>query len=82
MVKKQQGNKNTIDIETIIDDVKKRFEQNKDNLSKILSKDQTKTVLNKLKKEIIDNEKAALSNLKSVDKNFDTIGEHKSTLIA
>lgn len=80
MVKKQQGNKNTIDIETIIDDVKKRFEQNKDNLSKILSKDQTKTVLNKLKKEIIDNEKAALSNLKSVDKNFDTIGEHKSTL--
>ena len=73
MVKKQQGNKNTIDIETIIDDVKKRFEQNKDNLSKILSKDQTKTVLNKLKKEIIDNEKSALSNLKYEDKNIYTI---------
>ena len=41
MVKKQQGNKNTIDIETIIDDVKKRFYQNKDNLNKILSIDPT-----------------------------------------
>ena len=81
MVKKQQGNKNTIDIETIIDDVK-RFEQNKDNLSKILSKDQTKTVLNKLKKEIIDNEKAALSNLKSVDKNSILLVNTSQLLIA
>ena len=79
-IKKQQENKNTIDIETIIDDVNSRFEQNKDYLTKILSKDLTKTDLNKLKKEIIDNEKAALSNFKSVNKNLDAISEHKSTL--
>ena len=79
-IKKQQENKNTIDIEAIIDDVNSRFEQNKDYLTKILSKDLTKTDLNKLKKEIIDNEKAALSNFKSVNKNLDAIAEHKSTL--
>lgn len=79
-IKKQQENKNTIDIEAIIDDVNSRFEQNKDYLTKILSKDLTKTDLNKLKKEIIDNEKAALSNFKSVNKNLDAISEHKSTL--
>ena len=47
-IKKQQENKNTIDIEAIIDDVNSRFEQNKDYLTKILSKDLTKTDLNKL----------------------------------
>ena len=73
-----QDNENTIEIKEIIDEVETSFEQNKDNLNQILSKDTTKALVNKLKKQILDNEKIALSKFVSIDKNLDTIAKNKS----
>jgi DNA repair exonuclease SbcCD ATPase subunit len=79
-IKNLQGNKNTIEIKEIIDKVETSFEQNKDSLNQILSQDTTKAVINKLKKQIIDNERKALSNFVSIDKNLDIIAKHKSNI--
>ena len=49
-----------LNIKEIIDKVETSFEQNKKSLNTILSKDATKAVINKLKKQIIDNEKNSL----------------------
>ena len=75
-----QGNESTLEIKEIIDEVETSFEQNKESLNTILSKDATKAVINKLKKQIIDNEKLALSNFVSIDKNLDIISKHKSNI--
>ena len=75
-----QGNDGTLEIKEIIDEVETSFEQNKESLNTILSKDVTKAVINKLKKQIIDNEKIALGNFVSIDKNLDIISKHKSNI--
>ena len=75
-----KGNESTLEIKEIIDEVETSFEQNKESLNTILSKDATKAVINKLKKQIIDNEKIALSNFVSIDKNLDIISKHKSNI--
>jgi len=75
-----QGNESAFEIKEIIDEVEASFEQNKESLNIILSKDATKAVVNKLKKQIIDNEKIALSNFVSIDKNLDIISKHKSNI--
>jgi len=79
-IEKQQGNESTLEIKEIIDEVETIFEQNKESLNTILSKDVTKAVINKLKKQIIDNEKIALDNFVSIDKNLDIISKHKSNI--